>query len=39
MTPLLQLFKMESTHDSCYEQHAVTEFLAAVKETVGNIPC
>ena len=38
VTPLLQLFKMESTSDSCYKQHAVIEFLVAVIETVGNIP-
>jgi len=38
MTPLLQLFKMESISDSCYKQHAVIEFLIAVKEAVENIP-
>ena len=37
MTSLLQLFKMNSTCDSCYKQRAVIEFLVAVKETVGNI--
>jgi len=37
MTSLLQLFKMESTCDSCYKQRAVIEFLVAMKETVGNI--
>jgi len=35
MTPLLQLFKMESTNDSFYKQHAVIEFLVAVKEKWG----
>jgi hypothetical protein len=37
MTPVLQLFKMESTSNSHYRQHAVIEFLVTVKETVGNI--
>jgi hypothetical protein len=37
MTSLLQLFKMESTFDTCYKQRAVIEFLVAVKETVWNI--
>jgi len=37
MTPVLQLFKMESTSNSHYKQHAVIEFLVTVKETVGNI--
>jgi hypothetical protein len=37
MTPLLQLFKMESTSDSFYKQRAVIELLVAVKEMVQNI--
>jgi len=37
MTPVLQLFKMESTSNSHYKQHTVIEFLVTVKETVGNI--
>jgi hypothetical protein len=37
MTPVLQLFKMGSTSDSHYKQHAVIEFLVTVKETVGNM--
>jgi hypothetical protein len=37
MSPLLQLFKMESTSDSRYKQRAVTQFLVAVQEAVGNI--
>jgi len=37
MTSLLQLFRMESTCDSCYIQRAVIELLVAVKETVGNV--
>ena len=28
---------MESTRENCYKQHAVIEFLVAVKEIVGNI--
>jgi hypothetical protein len=37
VTPLFQLFKMESTSDSCYKHRAVIEFLVAVKERVQNI--
>jgi hypothetical protein len=37
MSPLLQLFKMESTSDSRYKQRAVTQFLVAMEEMVGNI--
>jgi hypothetical protein len=38
MSPLLHLFKMESTNDSRYKQRAVIQFLVAVQEMVGNIP-
>jgi hypothetical protein len=37
MTPVLQLFKMESASNSHYKQHAVIEFLVTMKETVGKI--
>jgi hypothetical protein len=37
MTPVLQLFKMESTSDRCYKQCTEIRYLVAVKETVGNI--
>jgi hypothetical protein len=37
MSPLLQLFKMESTSDSRYKQRAVIQFLVAVQEMVENI--
>jgi hypothetical protein len=37
MSPLLQLFKMESTSDSRYKQRSVIQFLVSVQEMAGNI--